>query len=192
MIIIKRNFKKKKLDNAWRDKRYLPLHSRSLSFIPLLFLLLLTSCSNNVLVDDTRVFDRQVWQRFTPESFDVTVDNPDDYYRIDFEVVVDSALMRNDDFPMTVNLYSPDGERRMFYTYITLKENGRWKGESKKESNPKGMRVLRQTIRPYFNFNSKGTYRIEIGQATSQYELEGVESMRLIIEKNEIDLNELN
>lgn len=153
---------------------------------------MLVSCGGkNVLVDDQREFPNTVWNRFQPEKFEITVNNTDDYYCIDFEVVVDSALMRNDQLPLTVNLYSPDGERRMFYTYINLMENGRWKGEVKKGRSQEGLRVLRQNIRPYFTFNSKGTYRMEIGQATSQYDLDGVESLRLIVERTEVDLEAL-
>ena len=144
-----------------------------------------------MLIDETREFDRAVWQRFTPESFDVKVENPDDYYRIDIEVVVDSALMRNEQLPLTVNMYSPDGERRMFYAYINLVEHGRWKGEMQKGRTKKGLRVMRQTIRPFFTFHDKGVYRMDIGQATSQYELEGLYSLRLDIERTEIDYKAL-
>ena len=144
-----------------------------------------------MLIDETREFDRAVWQRFTPESFDVKVENPDDYYRIDIELVVDSALMRNEQLPLTVNMYSPDGERRMFYAYINLVEHGRWKGEMQKGRTKKGLRVMRQTIRPFFTFNDKGVYRMDIGQATSQYELEGLYSLRLDIERTEIDYKAL-
>ena len=119
------------------------------------------------------------------------MENPDDYYRIDIEVVVDSALMRNEQLPLTVNMYSPDGERRMFYAYINLVEHGRWKGEMQKGRTKKGLRVMRQTIRPFFTFNDKGVYRMDIGQATSQYELEGLYSLRLDIERTEIDYKAL-
>ena len=150
------------------------------------------ACSgDSTLVDDTRTFANNTWNRFTPEVFEFSVPNADDFYRIDFELVVDTALMRNPQLPLTVNLYSPDGERRMFYAYIPLTENGRWKGEVFKGRKREGIRVMKQNIRPYFTFNSKGTYRLEIGQATSQYDLDGVASLRLIVEKTEIDLNDL-
>ena len=161
--------------------------------IAVIGLLLLASCGGKrVLVDETREFDRAVWQRFSPESFEISVDNPDDYYSIDMEVVVDSALMRNGQLPLTVNLYSPDGERRMFYAYINLTENGRWKGQALPGRSKEGLRVVRQNIRPFFTFNSKGSYRMEVGQATSQYELEGLYSLRLDIERTEIDYKALD
>ena len=165
---------------------------RNLYTILLGFFLLSACGGKKVLIDETREFDRAVWQRFTPEVFDIKVSNPDDYYSIDFEVVVDSAMMRNPQLPLTVNLYSPDGTRRMFYAYINLVENGRWKGEALKGRSRDGLRVMRQNIRPFFTFNSTGIYRLEIGQATSQYELEGVQSLRLDIERTEIDYKALD
>lgn len=155
--------------------------------------LLLCSCGGKqVLIDETREFADASWQRFTPETFEVNVNSTDDYYRIDFEVVVDSALMRNDQLPLTVNLYSPDGERRMFYAYINLREHGRWKGQVLQGREKEGLRVMRETIKPFFSFNSKGTYRLEIGQATSQFDLDGLYSFRLDIERTEIDYKALD
>ena len=163
------------------------------TLIILLGIFLLTACGGKkVLIDETREFDRAVWQRFSPENFDIEIKNPDNYYRIDFEMVVDSAQMRNGQLPLTVNLYSPDGERRMFYAYVNLKENGRWKGEPQKGRSREGLRVVRENIRPFFTFNSKGTYRMEIGQATSQYDLEGIHSFRLDIKRTEINYKALD
>lgn len=163
------------------------------TLIIVLGIFLLTSCGGKkVLIDETREFDRAVWQRFSPESFDIDINNPDDYCSINMEVVVDSAMMRSGQLPLTVNLYSPDGERRMFYAYINLKENGRWKGQMLQGRSKEGLRVIRQTIRPFFTFNNKGSYRMEVGQATSQYELEGIYSLRLVIERTEIDYKALD
>lgn len=161
-------------------------------FLGFSLLILLTACGGKkVLLDEERHFENNVWQRFSPESFEFNVDNADNFYRIDFEVVVDSALMRKPQLPLTVNLYSPNGERRMFYAYINLKENGRWKGKMLKGREKQGLRVMRQNIKPFFTFNSTGTYRMEIGQATSQYDLEGAYSLRLDIERTEVDYKSL-
>ena len=46
-------------------------------------------------------------------------------------------------------------------------------------------------IRTLFSFNAKGEYRVEIGQATSQYDLEGVSSLRLTVENTKIDYKDL-
>lgn len=165
-------------------------------FSPFLFFafsFLLLSCGGKAtLVDDTRTFANETWNRFSPEVFEIAVGNPDDYYRIDFEVVVDSAQMRDTQLPLTVNIYSPNGERRMFYTYVKMVENGRWKGTVTPGRDRDGLRTLTQNIRPFFTFNNKGDYRMEIVQGTSQYDLEGVRSFRLLIERTEVDYSALD
>ncbi len=169
----------------------------SLRMVYMLFLLSIgamtfISCdSNPTLVDENREFANATWNRFSPETYEIDVKNIDDYYRIDFEIVVDSALMRNVQLPLTVNLYSPNGERRMFYAYIKLVENGRWKGQCTPGRDRNGIRTFTQNIRPFFTFNTQGTYRMEIGQATSQYDLEGIRSFRLLVQRTEIDFKGL-
>lgn len=154
---------------------------------------LMVACgSKTTLVDQTSTFANNTWQRFSPEVYEFEVDNIDNFYSIDFEMVVDSAKMRNTQLPLTVNLFSPGGERRMFYAYMNLVENGRWKGQMQPGRQKVGMRLMTQNVRPFFSFNSKGTYRMEIGQATSQYDLDGVESFRLLISRAEIDYKGLN
>ena len=151
------------------------------------------ACSGDpTLVDDTRTFANNTWNRFTPEVFEFSVPNADDFYRIDLELVVDTALMRNPQLPLTVNLYSPDGERRMFYAYVNMVENGRWKGIVTPGRDRDGLRTLTQNIRPFFTFNAKGDYRMEIAQATSQYDLEGVRSFRLNVQRTEVDYSILD
>lgn len=158
-------------------KRLLPL---------LMATLLLAACGSKTVVDDTRTFANDVWNRFTPEVFEVDLNNVDDYFNIDIAVAIDTARYRYESVPLTVNLYSPAGERRFFYAELPLKEQGRWKGEVKD-----GYRVVGRRVRPFFSFNGTGTHRIEIGQATSQYDLEGIHSLNLYIENTKVDYDDL-
>lgn len=155
----------------------------------LLGTVLMCSCGKKTLLDEERSFANATWNRFTPEVYTVEVENPDEYYNIDLEVVVDTAEMRGNQLPLTVNLYSPEGERRMFYSGVELVEHERWKGE-RVEGNA-GQRKVKQQIRSFFTFNRKGAHRMEIGQATSQYDLTGVYTLRVRIEKAEIDYESL-
>ena len=84
-----------------------------------------------------------------PEVFEVNVSNTEDYYNIDMTATVDTSVFRYQILPLTVNIYSPNGERRMFYASIPTKENGRWKGEIKD-----GKRVITSRVRTFFSFNS--------------------------------------
>ncbi len=143
------------------------------------------------MLDEERTFANATWNFFTPEVFEFDITNPDDYFNITLEVMLDSALMRNDQLPLTVNIYNEDGERRMFYAYINLVENGRWKGEPLKRRDRDGLRLMSQRVREFFLFNTGGHYRMEVGQVTSQYDLEGIESLRVKIEKAKIDYKDL-
>lgn len=145
--------------------------------------LLAAGCTSNTIVDEERTFNADVWNRFTPEVFEVDIANAEDYFNIDFTVSVDTAHYRYTNVPLTVNLYSPDGERRMFYATVYLQENGRWRGEAAEG----GRRTVGQRIRSFFSFNKSGRYRLEVGQATSQYDLEGVHSIGVYIERTKVD-----
>lgn len=147
--------------------------------------LLLSSCGNKSLIDEERTFNANVWNRFTPEVFNVNVNNIEDFYDIDITISVDTTKFRYEDMPLTVNLFSPKSERRMFYANVPLKLNGRWRGEV-----VDGYRIVTQHIRTYFSFNCKGEHKMEIGQATSQYDLEGIHSMGLNIYKVDLDYPE--
>ena len=159
---------------------------RSLFFLFPFSFLLLTSCGNKNIVDESREFNSNVWNRFSPEVFEASISNTEAYYNIDLTASIDTAVFRYTSLPLTVNLYSPTGERRMFYSEVTFKENGRWKGET-----VDGMRTVTTHIRTFFSFNGKGEHRIEIGQATSQYDLEGIHSIDLDIYKVKLDYGEL-
>lgn len=149
----------------------------------LLFTLLLTACNNNTIFDETRTFDRHIWNRFTPEVFNVEVNNIKDYYDIDVTVSVDTVVYRYDMMPLMINLYSASGEHRQFYSTIPLKVRDHWRGDM-----VDGYRQVDGRIRNYFSFNTEGKHRIEVSQHTSQYDLEGVHSVALSITKAKLSM----
>ena len=159
---------------------------KTLRILPLLALLLFAACGSKTVIDDERTFSGDVWNRFTPEVFNLDVTNIEDYYNIDLTVSIDTAVYRYDAVPVTINLYSPNSERRMFYAEVPLKHNGRWRGEV-----VDGRRQASHHIRTFFSFNTTGEHRMEVGQATSQYNLEGIHSLELNIYKVELDYGDL-
>ena len=148
--------------------------------------MLLASCGSKNMIDEVRTFDKNVWNRFKPEVFNLDVKNIDNYYDIEITVSIDTAVYRYEDMPLTVNIYSPNSERRMFYANVPFKQNGRWRGEV-----IDGYRTVTQHIRTFFSFNSKGEHTMEVGQATSQYDLEGIHSMGVHIYKVDLDYPDL-
>ena len=155
-------------------------------YILLLGALLLTGCSKKVLFDEQHDFANHTWNRFTPEVFNIDVDNVEDYYNIDLTIAVDALLYNQAVRPLTLNHYSPNGDRRMFYSSIALKKNGRWQG-----TDHQGIRVVTERIRAFFSFNNEGSHRLEIGQATSKYDLRGMVSLNAYVERAKLDYDDL-
>lgn len=160
----------------------LPFHSPFTSLSLLLFLIILTSCGNKHVIDEEHTFDRNVWNRFSPERFEFNIQNIDDYYHIDVTVAVDTTIYRYHEFPCAITLVTPGGEERSFRTSIALNDKGRWRGEMQD-----GYRVASGRIRSYFSFNAKGFHHLEVNQATSQYDLEGIHAITLSVTKAKVD-----
>ena len=146
----------------------------------LLGIVLLCSCKGN-LVDDERTFDNNIWNKFTPEEFDVNVTNIEDYYNIDVTAAIDTAVYRYNTLPMLIKLDSPNGELRSFYAELPFVENGRPRGEMHD-----GYRVADRRLRAFFSFNSIGTHHMTVSQTTSQYDLEGIHSIHVTISKADL------
>lgn len=146
--------------------------------------MLLSACSGKRLLDDSHTFHNDVWNRFKPEQFEASPKNNRDYYNIDFSTSVDTAVFRYSSLPLLVRMHSPAGEERSFYAEIPLKENGHWLGDTKE-----GRCTVRHRIRSFFSFNHAGSHRIEIGQTTSQYDLEGVHAIGIHIVRTKLDYN---
>ncbi len=150
--------------------------------LPVLTLFLFTACGSKVVFHEQHLFDRDVWNRFTPEVFQIDINNIDNYYDIDFTATVDTALYRYDVLPVMIELNSPSGEQRQFYGTIVLKERGHWRGDP-----DAGYRQVTGRIRNYFSFNSRGSHRFQVKQRTSQYDLEGVHSLAVTITKAKLN-----
>lgn len=176
------------MSHSFSEAKYYKNNKTKVAVLFFLSFLSLTlfSCGGKKILDEEREFAGNTWNRFSPEVFEATVNNIQDYYNIDLTVSVDTALFRYNSLPLTVNIYSPNGEHRMFYSEVTLKENGRWKGEA-----DDSLRTVGTHVRTFFSFNGKGSHRIEIGQATSQYDLEGVHSIEMDIYKVKLDYGDL-
>lgn len=136
----------------------------------------------NTIFDEQRTFEHDVWNHFKPEEFNIDVANEMDYYNIDITVCVDTAIYRYNDFPCMAILKSPSGEIRQFYHTVSLKEKGRWRGEQNGR-----YRTVQGRVRSYFTFNRKGEYQLQISQITGQYDLEGVHSLQMKVEKTKLD-----
>lgn len=148
--------------------------------------LLLAACGQKKVTDERHEFKQDVWNRFSPEVFDITVKNNRDYYNIDFTVEVDTALYRYENVPFLVEMDSPAGEHRQFFPAVILKEHGVWRGESQGP-----YRKVRGRIRSYFSFNHEGVHRLSVKHTTPQYNLEGIHALTVTVERTEVDYGDL-
>jgi len=158
------------------------------SLLTLLAVILFTACGNKTIYDEERTVERGIWNRFTPEVFDIPVNDIKSYYDIDIIVTVDTNIYRYEQVPLMLTLDSPNGEQRQFYGTVLLKDKGRWRGEMQ-DKDGSTLRDVSGRIRSYFSFNTKGTHRLGVSHTTSQYDLEGLRSLRLHIEKAKVDYN---
>ncbi|MCR4660077.1 MAG: gliding motility lipoprotein GldH [Bacteroidales bacterium] len=144
--------------------------------------LIFASCGKKNVFDEQRTFANNNWQRFSTESFEVPIRNIDDCYHLYMDLVIDTAFFCENLLPLTININGPDGSNRMFYGYVRVRDNGRWQGTFEG-----GNLHVSQRVRQYFFFNTKGTHEVVIGQATSHYDLYGIVSAGLRIEKAELN-----
>ena len=158
---------------------FLSFHSLSLLCS---LILLFTSCSKGCILNEEHSFNGAAWNRFTPEEFDVKVNNTENYYNIDITVAVDTLTYRYETLPVMLILNGPNGEERQFYGAVVLKDKGRWRGEIKD-----GLRVASGRIRSYFSFNTQGTHHLKVSHTTSQYDLEGVDRLAVSITRAKVD-----
>lgn len=154
--------------------------------ILLLATLVLCSCGKKTLFEETRTFANDTWMRFEPEKYDITATTTEDCYDIYVTMQIDTCRYHATGLPLAINLYSNDGERRMFSTTMVLRDvQGSWKGTFEGST-----LTLTKNIRPYFFFNKKGSYRLELSQMTHYYEIKGIKSLTVKFVKSELEYPE--
>ena len=153
----------------------------------LLVTLMLCSCGKNVLLDDTRTFADNTWKRFQPEQFELTPTSTDDCYNIIVTVTIDTSRYHETGLPIILELDNANHEKRtLFGTLVLRNHNGNWMGSFDEQGNL----VIQQAIRQYFFFSSTTTHHISLGQRTSKYEIHGIRSLNLKVEKAKLEYPE--
>lgn len=145
-----------------------------------------TASKASSLLCEERTFANNVWNSQTPEVFEINITDPDAYYTITFSVAIDTAVYRYEDFPFYANIFTPDGAHRHLSPQFPVKQYGRWKGEMRN-----GYRVITKQLYEYFPFSKAGKQRIEVKQATSQFNLEGIHAFAIDIKKADLDFEKM-
>ncbi len=135
---------------------------------------------------EERTFRNNIWNSQSPEVFEIDITDSNAYYTFVFTVAIDTAVYRYETFPFYTDIYTPDGTHRHLTPEFPVKQYGRWKGEMRD-----GYRIISKKLYEYFPFSKGGKQRIEVRQATSQFNLEGIHSFTIDIQKAELDFEKM-
>ncbi len=145
----------------------------------------LTAC-NKTILDETHTFTNETWLRFEPESYSFDIDDCYDCYDLLLTLRIDTTRYTDNVLPLIVDLYTANQEHRMFTTELKLHDrngtlNGKRLGKYVDVTVP---------AKRFFYFNTEGTQRMEIKQATSRYEIAGINRLTATVQKSDMRLKE--
>lgn len=147
-------------------------------------MMLFSACSDKVVFEQKNNFANSTWMRFEAENFDVTINNTEDCYDIYFTVVVDTNVFKLKNVPLVVNITDEDGGRRTFMSDVPFyNSKGQFMGK-----NVGDFMEITAKVREYFYFNAKGVHKFSVKNTTQYYELKGISSIALKIEKSNMDI----
>jgi len=155
-----------------------------LTTIAIAIIFIMSGCSDKVVFEEKHNFPNSTWMRFDPENFEVNIKNITDCYDIYFSVTVDTNVIRINNLPLVVNIEDSEGSRRVFMSDIIFQNK---KGESMGKTI--GSFEYTARAREYFYFNSKGIHKFSIKNSTQFYELKGIASIGMKIEKSNMDIS---
>ncbi|MBR3413841.1 MAG: hypothetical protein IKG81_14265 [Bacteroidales bacterium] len=155
--------------------------------LSLIVLASLCSCGKKVILDEDRTFANDTWLRFQPEQFSVTPGSPDDCYNFLLTLTIDTARFHESGLPIMMEIESPEHEKRTLFSTILLRNHeGHWLGSFDEHGNI----IVTQPIRQYFFFSTASTHSISLGQRTNKYEIKGIRSLNLKVEKAKLEYPE--
>ena len=155
---------------------------RRKTFTILTLALTLFGCGKSVSIDETHFFKNNCWMRFEPEVFIANINNTDDYYNIYVTLKYDTNFLTTSTLPITVNFYADSNEKHNIMPELRLRDKkGQLRGTT-----IENYCTVTDTIERLRLYNTKGDYTYKISQRTSKYELHGVSSIGLKIEKTEL------
>lgn len=156
----------------------------TLSLIALMFF---CSCNKSTLFEEEHTFSNNTWFRLEPEHFTINANNTDDCYNFLFCVTIDTARYRESALPIMMEIESPDHEKRTLFSTILLRNN---EGQYLGDFDNQGHLCVTQTIRQFYFFNTKGDHSVNIGQRTTKYEIHGIQSIKLKLDKVKLEYPE--
>ena len=146
---------------------------------------IMSACSDKVVFEEKHNFPNSTWMRIDPENFEETIKNIADCYDTYFSLTVDTNVIRINNLPLVINIEDSEGSLRVFMSDIIFQNK---KGESMGKTIGSFVEYTAKA-REYFYFNSKGIHKFSIKNSTQFYELKGIASIGMKIEKSNMDIN---
>ncbi len=148
--------------------------------VSLTLMLLCAACGKKNIIDDTRSFAGNRWMRFEPEVFKVDIKNTDKQYIITTTLTYDTTVFNANELPLVVDFFADSNEMHNFTPTLRLKNaDGTRRGQT-----IGALCSVTDTIDRLRSFNKAGDYTYRIKQRTSKYEIYGISSVTLHVEKN--------
>ena len=150
---------------------------RLLSFCIICFLAM--SCGTRTVLDETHQFSNNCWKRFEPTEFTIPAVNPDNAYRISLTLRYDTTKLTTKELPMIIKFFADSNERHTIMPDFQLRDQkGRLLGQTVGQ-----YCTVSDTIDHYRKFSHAAPYLYSIKQGTSKYELYGIASLQMTVEK---------
>lgn len=140
-------------------------------------LLLLSSCGNKVLIDESHSFKNNCWLRFEPETFSFEVNNPDKNHCLSLTLKYDTSVLTANALPLVVDFFRDSNEMHNFTpTMRLLNSDGTRRGQTIGQ-----FCTVTDTIDQRRTYNGKGIYTYRIKQRTSKYEIYGINGLTFTV-----------
>jgi len=150
-------------------------------FIVLLSLIVMSSCSNQTVFENSVKFGNEGWNRFTKLAFDFEIKDADKRYDIYIDVKVTDNY-REQYLPLYLKADYSNGEIRSEKYSIKIKDNyNRFLKEQKD-----GYRQYSECIQKGKKFSKEGKYQYEFEHGTSQLVLSEIDEINFRIVKSDI------
>lgn len=155
--------------------------------IVLLACISLVACSKSHIYSNEVQFPNQYWPRID-EGKDITFDNvvvpsKDEAYDISL-TFRHTAQINIDKISFILRIISPSGIRKETTHTIDLKDRSGVKFAGQQVGDVYDMTSI---VKQYFSFGEKGTYKIIISNYCTQYQVDGLISAKIDINKSNLD-----
>lgn len=140
---------------------------------------LAVSCGTKTVLDETKPFANNCWKRFEPVEFTIPKVDTDKAYRISLTLRYDTTKLTGKMLPMLITFYADSNERHTITPDFELcdklgKRYGKTVGQ---------YCTVSDTIDYYRRYSHAEPYVYKIKQRTSKYELYGIASLQMTVER---------